>query len=95
MPSPDPAEPKLPLGRTVATRGAMAELTMPEMTKALRRHERGDWGEVCEEDWRSNDQALAEGARVLSAYRSSKGVKFWVITEWDRSATTVLLPSEY
>lgn len=95
MPSPDLPEPKLLLGQTVATRGAITEVTMPEMQKALRRHERGDWGEVCEEDWRSNDRALIEGARVLSAYRSSRGVKFWVITEWDRSVTTVLLPSEY
>ncbi len=95
MPSPDPPEPKLRLGRTVATRGAVAELTQLDMWKALRCHERGDWGDVCEEDWAANELALKEGSRVLSAYRTSKGVKFWVITEWDRSVTTVLLPEEY
>ncbi len=95
MPSPDPPEPRLQLGRTVATRGAIAELTTPEIVKALRRHECGDWGEVCKEDRASNDAALLDGSRVLSSYRSAGGRKFWIITEWDRSVTTVLLPEEY
>jgi len=61
---------------------------------ALGRHVRGDWGDVDAEDRAANDRALREGTRVLSSYRAG-GVKFWVITEADRSATTVLLPSEY
>ncbi|HEY1108936.1 MAG TPA: hypothetical protein VGE76_09895 [Opitutaceae bacterium] len=95
MPSPDPPEPKLQLGRTVATQGAIAELTQPDIWKALSRHSNGDWGDVCAEDGAANDAALRDGSRVLSSYRSAKGVRFWVITEWDRSVTTVLLPSEY
>ena len=95
MPSPDPPERKLPLGQTVATPGVLAELTRPDIWKALRRHECGDWGVVDDEDKAANDAALVNGSRVLSAYRSANGVKFWIITEWDRSVTTVLLPSEY
>jgi hypothetical protein len=60
------------------------------------RHIAGEWGDLCEEDKRRNDEALEDGSRILSAYILPKtGVKIWVITEADRSATTVLLPSEY
>jgi len=55
----------------------------------------GDWGELTQEDIDENNRALKEGCRLLSAYRSTNRVKFWIITEWDRSVTTVLLPSEY
>lgn len=89
------SQPKFPLGQTVATRGAAAELTQPEMLAALQRHQRGDWGELDVEDRKANDQALVDGTRLLSAYRTAGGTKFWVITEWDRSVTTVLLPEEY
>ena len=61
----------------------------------LRRHARGDWGDLEEEDREANDGALASGERLLSAYSADDGTKFWVITEWDRSATTVLFPEEY
>lgn len=61
----------------------------------LRRHARGDWGEVGAEDWRANDQALRNGSRLLSVYRLPTGVRVWIITEWDRSSTTLLLPDEY
>src|SRR5262245_27867924 len=60
----------------------------------LTRHVTGDWGEVCREDAQSNDAAVKEGARILSAY-TLNGQKFWIITEWDRSVTTFLLPEEY
>lgn len=83
------------LGRTVATPGALKEVGMPEMVRALARHVRGDWGEVCPEDAEANETALREDLRLLSVYRSEGGVRFYVITEWDRSATTVLLPEEY
>ena len=65
------------------------------MLWALSRHASGDWGEVCEEDWQSNDEALELGTRLLSSYISRSGEKFWIITEHDRSATTILLPLEY
>lgn len=84
------------LGRVVATRGAIAELTNDDIKVALGRHAVGDWGNLLDEDDRqANEQALQDGARLLSAYRSSAGVKFWIITESDRSVTTVLLPEEY
>ncbi len=98
MPDGAPEEPKPPLfslGQTVMTRGVHAEIPLPEVLAAMARHQRGDWGEVCEEDWKANNAALLHGARLLSAYTSQAGVKFWIITEWDRSATTALLPDEY
>jgi hypothetical protein len=54
-----------------------------------------DWGELSDEDVRENGLSLKEGFRLLSAYRTAKGQKLWIITEADRSATTILLPSEY
>ena len=83
------------LGQTVITRGALAVLTAEDVQAAVRRHSSCDWGDVCPEDWQLNDAALRDGTRLLSAYRSSGGTRFWVITEADRSATTVLLPEEY
>jgi hypothetical protein len=71
------------------------QLTNLDVLAALGRHVRGDWGDVDDEDWQANERALTEGTRLLSVYRSGGGVKFWVITEWDRSVTTVLLPSDY
>lgn len=86
---------KFVLGTTVMTRGADAEVPYVEMYEALARHATGDWGEVCDEDKKSNDRALRTRDRLLSAYTTKNGVKFWIITEWDRSVTTVLLPDEY
>ncbi len=83
------------LGRTVITRGALAELDAGDVQRALSRHLRGDWGDLCEDDKQANDDALRCGARLLSAYHTRAGQKFWIITEADRSATTVLLPEEY
>ncbi len=83
------------LGQIVITRGANADLQNEDVLSALQRHSRGDWGDVDNEDWESNDEALKNGARLLSSYKSSNGVKFWIITEWDRSVSTILLPSEY
>ena len=59
------------------------------------RHVSGDWGDLGPEDWRLNSQALRQGTRLLSVYHTAKGVKLWVISEADRSLTTVLLPEEY
>ena len=83
------------LGRVVATRCALDVLTEDDVLGALRRHARGDWGEVCPGDEGANDRSLRDGTRLLSVYTSASGVTFWVITEADRSATTVLLPSDY
>ncbi len=85
-----------PLGKTLATPGAIAALAEIQMTPfdLLRRHQAGDWGDLDEEDKRRNGEALRDGSRVFSAYRFD-AVKFWVITEADRSATTILLPEEY
>lgn len=89
--------PLFPLGIIVATPGALRALTEAQQTvdPFLRKHIRGDWGEVCEEDKASNDTALRHGDRLLSAYRLRDGVKIWIITEADRSSTTLLLPEEY
>jgi hypothetical protein len=86
---------KVPLGRLLATPGAIEKIGSEEIHEALSRHLKGDWGDVDKEDAQSNDSALVQGDRLLSAYRTQGGVKFWIITEWDRSVTTVLLPDEY
>lgn len=82
-------------GRIVVTRAAVEVLLPADMFAALARHLHGDWGDLGEEDWEANEVGLAEGERLLSVYRSSVGEKFWIITEWDRSLTTILLPSDY
>jgi len=61
----------------------------------ISRHLKGDWGECCEEDRQANEDALQNGERLFSVYRTAKGAKIWVITEADRSSTCVLLPGEY
>lgn len=85
----------VPLGRVVYTPGAQAELSVTEIMAALKRHATGDWGDLDKHDKRANDAAAKHGDRILSAYKSEKGNKFWIITEWDRSVTTILLPDEY
>jgi len=96
------SQPKFSLGQIVATPAAIHALRKAGQTaeEFLQRHSKGDWGEVCEEDRQANDQALIDGTRILSAYRTSLGVKLWIITEavddaGKRAATTILLPSEY
>ncbi len=85
-----------PLGRIVATPGALAlsEAHAVDLLPLLLRHRSGDWGDVCADDALANRNALHMGTRILSAYHTAGG-RFWIITEADRSATTVLLPSEY
>lgn len=58
-------------------------------------HANCDWGDVCKEDWESNDEALKSGLRLLSEYKLPDGKRIWIITEWDRSATTLLFPEDY
>ena|SRR5258708_715243 len=90
--------PLFPLGQIVATPGALAALGKAGQTplEFLERHARGDWGELDEEDRKENQLSLNRGFRLLSSYRTSSGdTKVWVITEADRSVTTLLLPEEY
>jgi hypothetical protein len=61
----------------------------------LRRHVGGDWGDLGAEDWKANDEAVTSGGRLLSAYVVGAGEQLWIITEADRSSTTILLPEEY
>ena len=86
---------QFPLGRLVATPNALEHIPNPEILAALQRHLTGDWGDVDEHDREENELSLKEGFRLLSVYRSATGVKFWIITEADRSRTTVLLPEDY
>lgn len=90
-----PQTARFSLGQLLATSGVLAEVSTGDISSALARHAMGDWGDLGQEDINENNRALNEGARLLSSYRSSTRVKFWIITEWDRSVTTVLLPSEY
>lgn len=83
------------LGRTVATPNVLDAVPQDEIFAALQRHKNCDWGDVCPQDKWSNDRALQNGERLFSVYHSKEGIKFWIITEWDRSATTVLLPEDY
>ena len=87
---------RLALGHVVATRGALdlARRHGLDVLAYVRRHQAGDWGAVCTEDADANELALDAGARVLSVY-DTPGGRLWIITEADRSATTVLLPSDY
>lgn len=86
-------------GRLVATRSIADDMERDlafarEIAAAFIRYQRHDWGDLCQEDKELNDQALEAGGRILAAYRTSKG-KVWIITEWDRSTTTILFTSEY
>ena len=90
-----PAETKFPLGVLLTTPGARDALTESDIADALYRHSRGDWGDVCEEDKAENEFSAPRHLRILSAYVAENGTRFWVITEADRSATTILLPDEY
>lgn len=83
------------LGRLYATRGLVAAVPEAEFRSALCRHALCDWGDVDADDKLANDRALIEGTRLLSAYESGDGIRFWIITEADRSSTTVLLREEY
>lgn len=84
-------------GETIMTIGAKEALAESNQlpNEFLVKHQAGNWGEVCENDKQENDLSVKEGFRILSSYKTLQGVKIWIITEADRSATTILLPSEY
>lgn len=86
---------KFRLGRIVSTPHALEVIPNEDILRAIIRHQSGDWGELKAEDCEANDHAVVHGTRVLSSYRSAKGITFWLITEADRSVTTVLLPEDY
>jgi hypothetical protein len=91
----DEPQAKFPFGRIVATPNALTQIPNEEILKALSRHLQGDWGTLDSEDWKANERALKQGGRLFSAYQSSQNEKFWIITEADRSVTTILLPEDY
>jgi hypothetical protein len=88
---------KFPLGRILATPGALEVLGEcgQQASEFFSRHAAGDWGDIHPEDIGLNEQALLHGSRLMSVYQTNDGTKVWLITEADRSATTLLLPEEY
>ena len=88
-------EQRFPMGQITITAHALDVLPAVAVNEALYRHSTGDWGDVGKEDWLENELSLREGFRLLSVYFTASGVKFWIITEADRSSTTVLLPEDY
>jgi hypothetical protein len=82
-------------GNILITKIALCLLNSDDVGQAIARHLKGDWGDVCAEDKKSNDFAVNNELRMLSAFKDREDNKFWIITEADRSYTTVLLPSEY
>ena len=86
---------RFPLGAVMVTRQAFERLATDDIERALRLHVQGDWGLVCPDDRQSNEEALAEGLRLFSVYEDKSSTRFWIITEADRSLTTVLLPDDY
>lgn len=86
---------KFQLGQLVATPNALNQLTQDDILSGIVRHQSGDWGDVDEDDRKENDLSLEKGFRLLSVYHATNGVTFWIITEVDKSSTTVLLPEDY
>jgi hypothetical protein len=86
---------RIPLGRTVITPNALDHVHRADVCAALRRHTCGDWGDLSADDKAENELSLKQGFRLLSAYCDRNGTRFWIITEADRSSTTVLLPEDY
>ena len=92
--APPAAPPKFPQGRVAITANAARRIPWPALKDGLRRHATGDWGDLDLQDARSNEDALIGGGRLLSAY-GQDGQRFWIITEADRTVTTILLPGDY
>lgn len=82
-------------GQLCATPAALDKVGRAGLTQLLERHLSGDWGDTCESDTRANEEALRSGNRIISWYQVSKELRIMIITEADRSATTILLPGEY
>ena len=91
---------KFELGKTVMTRGLYERYTSDDafaefVSHSFRKYANCDWGDCVEEDKRSNDNAVKNGERILGVYKNADGETIWIITEWDRSVTTILFPEEY
>lgn len=86
---------RFPFGNVAITANAMSLLHPSDALMGLARHSQMDWGDVAEEDRGLNDQALIDGTRLLSVYKDRNGETFWIITEADRSLTTILMPEDY
>ena len=86
---------KFPLGQVVITANAKGALDARDVDQGLSRHRSGDWGDVCATDARENELSLRDGLRLFSVYHAGDGTKFWIITEADRSITTILLPDDF
>ena len=84
-----------PTGTLLVTQRVSETLNPADVIAALKRHTSADWGELCRDDREENERALREGGRLFSVYRDRNQVRFYIITEADRSATTVLLPEDY
>ena len=87
--------PQFQLGEIVATAHCHQTISERDRLIALNRHASGDWGDICEDDRGLNELSLRDGSRLLSVYKDSKGKTFWIITEADRSVTTLLMPEDY
>ena len=92
-----PTIPLFPAGQIVATPAALALLEQANQSplEFLSRHLRGDWGDLCQEDKTENELSLKHGFRLMSSYQVTDIEKLWIITEADRSVTTLLLPADY
>ena len=88
---------RFPLGRIVATPAALDAMAKSGDSAhgLLMGHVTGDFGTVCKADWKANEDAIVQGERVFSAHLLKDGQKIWVITEADRSSSTILMPSDY
>lgn len=86
---------KFRLGRIVSTPNALNSITNEDILRGIQRHQAGDWGDLDAEDAKANNLALLQGTRLFSVYHATNGTKFWIITEPDRSLTTILLPQDY
>ncbi len=87
--------PKFALGKCFITPAALEALTHEDVLRAIRRHESGDWGDLDEIGRLKNERSIKDGSRLRSVYHAANGTEFHVITEADRSITTVLLPEDY
>ena len=85
---------RIPLGQIVATSNALSILTPEEISQGLARHAKGDWGDVSQESVEQNNESLHDGSRVMSVYGEGRK-RFWIITEANRSVTTILMPEDY
>lgn len=85
---------KVDLGITMITPAAKEKIPVKYAAAALARHESGDWGEISEHDKAVNEEALETGDQLMSVYEYG-GIRFWIITEHNRSYTTILLPEDY